>query len=1801
MANRVELEAILKFVGVKVNPGVFNQISRAAAGMPGPVQQFNRNLSQSIGTANNLNKTLRGVNAQLTGSQRAAQLFLQRMAQFAILLPTFATLNKSIQGGIKFLFEFDAAIKDIIRVDIASLGDQFDEIAKSAFNLASQFGVSAVVAADTIKLYKQAGFELKEANELAELSLLATKASTLDAGQAVEFLLSATKQFKLEGDSLKNSLDALVKTEDLSALEARDIADAFKTGGNSLAVFGKDINDAIGLIAALREQTRKSGNEIGTFFKTLQTRIFAAGESRTALEQLGVSVQNLDGSLRPTLAVLNDLKIRFDKLTEAEQANAAKAIAGVRQFEELIGTLQSLDRANALSAESSNAAGSARTKEAVDATKLQRRLDDLIVAGQKLAFALGEAGSTDFFKNALKGVTGLVDGLTEIVKLLDKFKVPILPILAPLALKGLDKVFGLGLTGSGKGGGGGGKGGGFPGGGIGQNTNDLTANTAALKQLTIVIDALAQQIKLASGALMNQAGASQVAAAATNMQTQATNTHIQATRQAAVVAQTWTTRMAGSIPTLMELQLLLAGVAAKTKQVLTMPIGGGGSKSGSGSSDGVKSAAMFAALTIAGTALTAGLNNLADSLGGNSSFAGSLAKTTSAATQMSIQFAAFGPVAAGVAGALGAIWDSSTRLVDAFKEEKAAREELRAADKKSFDTRRGVSNFGKSPDNAALAFGKSIEGRTKQNINYDTSFQQMFAALDAGTKKAVGDAQTLKEAYFTNSLVEFTGEVDEFGSAIEKVTKGIGEDLIRGLAFADDALIKNQDAIDELRASYNASGRSSLEYKKQQELVELAYGRLAKGAAEAAKQIEFLQMTFDDMKKLQDLIASAQEVNDINRDTTQNTGKPQVIAEGIDALSQTARNAKSDLANAQKAFDDLLSTLQTAGSDSSQFNAFASMEEAKKFLGDIGALLAKPNNGAAISNFLGDRKLTDAQKTFAEEYIKIEKDRAEAVNKSKSAEAAFSSEALKRNLEETKAQKEASLNAAESLGKFRAELAKVGAQANASGDTGLMSQITNLKSSDVQAALAGGTDLPKVLQDVITSTFIDGVKKAETDLSQISDELAAAVAPINNRIQELADEIKSLGVVAPNTEKAAKKAALQQELAAKTLEKQNVEQDAFVKSLEGVQKLTVETKKAQEEAARAEAERLKKTQALTNATQAFARSVDDVNRSFADFATQRIDTLAQDQANAYEEVKSAQQGVISSTEELASAYASYISAIIQVNGVIAEAKIRANLLGRDIGMLNGNIVSFQDKLGTLDDSFRSVLDDANMSLEQRINLERQLAEQTLSFLQQAQDEIVNAGLNIFGQSAQENQGLQKGIAALSFVAEKLGGSFQNFLGMDASELGNLSQELLNLPVEFRKSILDALSFLPSTTSIGGFSADQLKQAIGQVGAGVAPEEGLPAISELTAQQVEQLKILGQLGTEEAKMQLSQVIAAQKQLEKAQEQLDISKIQEERAREGFEQVRLAVLDEMAVIDQANTERRELLQKVIEADNANTLNAIANEAQLFSDQNSVFREVGDTIVAGVGQAISAKMAMLEAQIAMANFNTNQSFSGNYKGYIPNFAAGNLSPGEAAGILRAAAREKKMMPNGADLAVANTKEAIIPMYKNFANGNAGGSSIAASVNSIRMIDPTMVAAIASSVSNSLSQIRTDSGSEQVLDKIAGLLTELNTGIGQVRDSSLAIKTNTAGLATATETRTPGVAAAGGGQEININLQTNQNSTVQITGLESLREQLRIALSETTDKQVAKQLEVLMSQLDPLFQALNERGIISSFGQSR
>lgn len=1733
MARKLSLDAILKVIDVAIDKTVFNKISRQAAGLSGSFDKTNDAIKKTDRGVKGLNNTLGKTTQQITASEQAARKLTQRAAQFAILLPTFTTLNRAIQGSVKFLFEFDSALRDIVRVDVRGLSDQIEEIGDAALKTAVDFGTTGTEVLNTIRVFKQAGDTIEESQQRARAAILATQISTLSAAQATEVFIAASRQFGAEGENSAAVLDKLAKVEDIAAVNAADVAEAFRTGGNALAEFSGSIDDSIGLIAALREQTRKSGREVGTFFKTLQTRLFAEGDARSALEALGVEAENLDGSLRPTLDVLNDLKAAFDGLTQAQRANAAKAIAGVRQFESLVATLNSLDAANRFAAESANAAGTAEEKRLITDEKLERQLGRLIAQGQAFSEALGDAGFEDAIVKTLNAATALLEIFTNLVTTVGDLGGNLAPLLALGGFQLTRNV--LGFSGSGpdaK----------APGG------KDFIGPVApATKDVGVAFKSLGQR---------TQELRSRFTGAIDSVRNFSIE-NVKNTKTTGLATKVYQRGLQGNVVALKNFSLSLAKTTANN-------IAYGQSTAAT--------TARLGALTAAAVFLPDIANSAAEgirSFGGETAdIAADVTSLAGSAGATALQFSFLGPVVAAVAGTLSAVGGAFGNITKALKEEKKAIEELvkiKGEEAKVESARFALLGGGTDGAEAQATFVDVL----KNAVEGVELGQPLNKAINEGLTKAL------------SSVDAFQG----LGLSLENLREALLQDV-----DAVDALVNSQS--DYLASIAESNNRTSQFAQLQQGLAD---GTLSAGDAFGllirtlgAGEVEISEISgnikraldFDDVKANESIFRLTTSLRELGIQLELAQLGPDALGDDLVRLRQEFLTTQTVSSRTQQSLQrELNAALEEL--DEVVSRDFSAKGQSVTSL--ISKLVSAPDEfrPEKVEELrLAIEQLGDGSKKAASDILGIVQAQIEDRLRLQEAENAVLEEQNRRRRALFEAEATAAQNAFEATRRFSAELVKFGD----SVDTGALSAFQNVGLGDVDAVLAGQSDLSQGVQDLILNAFADPVAQAQRQLQVVTADTQAELDILASRLDNvtaaLADEAN-----------AAEKAALTAEKRSIELAIETTEQQGAVAATDAKIKILEAERQAAEEAAEAERARLAALEALADASREFNDELRDINRSFDDFVANQISSLLDEEANARQELQEAQQEVIESTQGLADAYADLIQAQLDYNGAIADAKVGNINLAIEIGKLTGGIKSLGGELATFTSSFVSVLDNANLSLEKRIQLEQELAQGTLQFLQQAKDEIVGAGLGIFGQSAAENQALGQGIAGLQFVAEQLGGSFAAFQQLGAGEIAELGSSLLNLPVEFKQQIIDALQFLPSTTSIGGFSIEQLEQAIGQIGAGVAPDQGLPSIEDLNSQQVQQLTKLQDLALQDAQLQFSQVVAAQEQVALAEEQLDAAEIAQERAEENLVAVRDAVIEQKAVLDAANEERRALLDAVVLADDKNTLLAIEKQAQAFADQNSVFRDVGDQIVQGISSAIGSKLAVIEAAVAVGSA---------VNGFIPNFAGGNLTPGEAAGVLRAASREKKAMPGGAGLAVANTSEAIIPMRNkgfvpNFQEGNFA-SPISAGIDAIKSINETVVAAIARSVTEALNDVAAGGpDTTELLQQVISELQDLNDTSDEINDSNTLISSNTA--TTAAGTGATGTTAVAG--ETRIVLETNQNNTITVTGLEQLRDEIENAVRDTTNEQVSVQLDSLLSEFDSVITTLQERGLLSSFGQ--
>jgi hypothetical protein len=382
----------------------------------------------------------------------------------------------------------------------------------------------------------------------------------------------------------------------------------------------------------------------------------------------------------------------------------------------------------------------------------------------------------------------------------------------------------------------------------------------------------------------------------------------------------------------------------------------------------------------------------------------------------------------------------------------------------------------------------------------------------------------------------------------------------------------------------------------------------------------------------------------------------------------------------------------------------------------------------------------------------------------------------------------------------------------------------------------------------------------------------------------------------------------------------------------------------------------------------------------------------------------------------------------------------------------------------------------------------------------------------------------------------------------------------------------------------------LQNALGQVGAGVNAEAGLPAIVDLMSQEKEQLAKLQELAINDAELQINQVVASIEQVELAKTALEAAQIQADRASEDLVTIQDQLITENDALVAAADQREKLTAQLLKATDNATIRQIEAQAREFANQVPLFQDISGKLLEVVQSIGSLKMAQ---------FSAIEGVPAAGRGWIPNYASGRLNTKEAFGLLRAGAREKRMMPAGAGLAVANTSETIIPsrfrgQIPNFAGGN-GGSQIANGIQAINGTNAAIVAAITNSINNIIGKV--DAGAQQDLDKLT--LDKLDNILSTLQEISLSNSTisNAVNVDQATQTST-GAAAV---QPININVNSNGKSEVRVTGLDSLEKDLRSAITRAQTEQAEQVLAPVNSAVEAIFKVLRERNLMSSFGQGQ
>ncbi|BFN03917.1 phage tail tape measure protein [Clostridium tetani] len=257
----------------------------------------------------------------------------------AFTVGAIATFEKKI---INTYATYDDQMRKVQAVSGAT-GKQFMDLRAKAEELGSKTRFSATEAGEGMENLARAGWKTGEIMDGIGPVLSFATANAIDLGSAAGIVSNGLSQFGLKAKDTTMFTDVLSATAAAANTDIGLLGETFKYVGpvaGSLGYKLQDVSVAIGLMA----NKGIAGSQAGTSLRSAMTRLAnPTGDSAKAMKQLGVSLTDSTGKVKPFTTLMQDLRGKFSKLTDAQKAQYASTIFGQEAMSGMLAVVNSSD------------------------------------------------------------------------------------------------------------------------------------------------------------------------------------------------------------------------------------------------------------------------------------------------------------------------------------------------------------------------------------------------------------------------------------------------------------------------------------------------------------------------------------------------------------------------------------------------------------------------------------------------------------------------------------------------------------------------------------------------------------------------------------------------------------------------------------------------------------------------------------------------------------------------------------------------------------------------------------------------------------------------------------------------------------------------------------------------------------------------------------------------------------------------------------------------------------------------------------------------------------------------------------------------------------------------------------------------------------------------------------------------------------------------------------------------------------------------------------------------------------------
>ena len=257
----------------------------------------------------------------------------------------------AVQSAYGYAQDLNESLNEI-RIVTGASTDKMAQFAKEANNAAKALSTTTTDYTNASLIFYQQGLTDSQVKERTDITIKMANAAGASAEKVSDQLTAVWNNFYDGSKSLEYYADVMTALGAATASSTDEISEGLQKFAAVADTVGLSYEYATAALATITSNTRESADVVGNALKTLFARIqgLQLGETledgtdlnkySQALDKVGISIYDANGGLKTMDDTLDEMAAKWDTLSNVQQTALAQAVAGVRQYTQLIALME---------------------------------------------------------------------------------------------------------------------------------------------------------------------------------------------------------------------------------------------------------------------------------------------------------------------------------------------------------------------------------------------------------------------------------------------------------------------------------------------------------------------------------------------------------------------------------------------------------------------------------------------------------------------------------------------------------------------------------------------------------------------------------------------------------------------------------------------------------------------------------------------------------------------------------------------------------------------------------------------------------------------------------------------------------------------------------------------------------------------------------------------------------------------------------------------------------------------------------------------------------------------------------------------------------------------------------------------------------------------------------------------------------------------------------------------------------------------------------------------------------------------